>query len=425
MTKSLFKSVNEEAFVLWAILTALVASLLPYPAAGFRIDHITSLFLGLYGVSNLSALFFSKESRSVFISAGILFFAALICGFNSIFFHDLTFMDIVKPIGRLMMPVMQMIGFAALLLKVKTLDPRKITNSLIVIGVVSALITFLSLWWLPTILVDHITAFNPRSLWHETRSLGRYTGLFIQPLEAGIFFAVACIVALIAYSKSLVTKTTFWVSITILIIAGNLSLSKNFYFVGFLSILYLSFCLKGDAQRSLFLIVPIHIMSFLVVLMNASPVYYNSLVILFQKTGILGLISGGRFKLELKPDGFNLNSIGDGSSGWHYFQQMLDSNLHWIGYGLGKASILDNGYFEYALAGGLVPMLLYFSVVVLMLIHSCSLKDNKDRFSLHAMLIFVLISSIGGPVFTANRAGTFFVFLTVWLMLKPLRTKTN
>lgn len=381
----------------------IVSSLGPYIGLGLRVEHL--LIYGFF--VPILVLFFLKSSlnKTLLYSLLPLLFSLLI----TLFFDLITGpkireASIFSNIDNLLEPVLLIFILSYFLNRSFTENDFKILLNLIVAisifaGIISMLSIFVDLEFILRFFVADMQ--GEESLWKQVFSLGRYTGMFSQPLEAGIFFT-GSIFALIFLQKVYGMKTWYFITAFIIIfISGSISLSKNFYLLG----LIMTFFLYGQlTQWSLkkyisILLIFFGILTgiFLFFIFDFGN-YINSLLVLYESDGFASAITAGRL------GGSEITDVEV------LFNKFLNDGF-FMGFGLGTHLPLDNGFLEFAYQGGVFSLLGYLLFIYYGLSIALIKKRKAPAKFLLILMIYVVLSSIGGPVITANRANIIFIFL--------------
>ncbi|MDO9594858.1 MAG: hypothetical protein Q7J19_07680 [Lutibacter sp.] len=399
-----------------ALIMIIVSSLGPYIGLGLRLEHV--FIYGFFFIILILFFFKATLNKTLLYSLVPLLFSFLI----TIFFDLITgpkirAASIFSNIDNLLEPVLLIFVFSYYLNKSFTENDFKILLNFIVVtavfaGLISILTIFIDLEFILRFFVTDIQ--GEESLWKQVLSLGRYTGIFSQPLEAGIFFA-GSIFSLIYLKKVYgIRNLYFLTAFFVIFIAGSISLSKNFYLLG----LVMTFFLYGQLSRwplkkYLFSILMFFgaLTGFFIFFNFDFGNYFNSLLGLYESEGLANAITAGRFGGSETTDVELL------------FNKFLNDGF-FMGFGLGTHLPLDNGFLEFAYQGGFFSLLGYLLFICyglyIGLIHY---KKAPAKFLL-ILMVYVLLSSIGGPVITANRANIIFIFLICATLVLSNKTST-
>jgi hypothetical protein len=397
-----------------ALSLIIISSLGPYIGLGLRTEHlfIYGFFLMVF------VLFFLKASLNITLFKSLI---PLLFSFIVTIFFDLITGPKIREAGlfsnidNLLEPVLLMFVFSYFLDKSFDESDFNILLNLIVVtsviaGLISILTIFIDLEFILKFFVTDIAGED--SLWKQVFSLGRYTGFFSQPLEAGIFFT-GSLFSLIYLKKTYFIKNwVFCFSFIVIIIAGAISISKNFYLLG----IVMAFILYGQLSHwtiKRYLTFVLFFFGFLTIILLYFILdfgnYLNSLFSLYESDGFISAITAGRFG-------------GSGNTDVEILFNKFINEGFFMGFGLGTHLPLDNGFLEYAYQGGFFALLGYLLFLLYGIkIALCKYQKAYAKFLL-ILIVYVFLSSIGGPVITANRANVIFIFLicaTLVLSNKP------
>ncbi len=229
--------------------------------------------------------------------------------------------------------------------------------------------------------------------------LGRYSGVFGQPSEAGVAYSVAGVALVHYFAKRP------WIllsSLPILIIGAAFSVSKIFLFIGLpVAILYLMY-LRSITQR----------ITLIIIAVLTGAVIWSS--------GLLQSWNGLRYLTRLMqiPAGvgfiefYTANRWNEGSSMTEVIREVLGASPL-TGSGLSGLKVpYDSAWAEaFVLAGTLGAIALSSVFITLYAFAKRMTPDPVGRLG-QLLVIVLLASSLGIPSLTANRAATL-----VWLLL--------
>lgn len=384
------------------VLCLIIASSLgPYVGLGLRLEHllIYSFFLLIL------CSFKSTYNRTLFLSMLPLLFSFLI----TIFFDLITGVKIreggvFSSIDNLLEPVLLIFIFSYFLNKSFDDKDFKILLQLIVFisvfaGFISLLTIFFDLEFILKFFVSDIE--GDESLWKQVLSLGRYTGFFSQPLEAGVFFTGSFFSLIYLRKIYFIKNWVFYFSFFVIFIGGVISLSKNFYIVGLGMTFFLYGQLSSWTLKKYLTIIFVSFSFFSSILfffIFDFGNYLNSLFSLYESEGLTNAITAGRFG-------------GDGITDVELlFYKFLNEGF-FMGFGLGTHLPLDNGFLEFAYQGGIFALIGFLLFIGFIFVKALfNYKKATSKFLL-VLILYILLSSIGGPVLTANRANIIFIFL--------------
>jgi hypothetical protein len=268
-----------------------------------------------------------------------------------------------------------------------------------------------TLWSLVNIFTD-MTAINVL-FWGSADSVssraitnGRFSGIFNQPMEAGVAYSLGLMIwlYLMSYRRKVVMRNVL--GMILLVAGGLLTVSKVFLFGG-LPLFLLGVFLNKNVRNTLLKII------FIITIVGYGAYYFflktwtgfDYLLRFFgSNQDFITLLTAGRF--------------GDNSQQAEFFAVAWKDN--WLlGQGFGAYEIYDSAYFNIFANGGLIGMVLYV-LVLLMLVTLCVLYVSNQGFTPETKLflgivIMVTFAGFGAPVFTLNR-----VSILVWVTLGML-----
>lgn len=375
-------------------------SLTPYLKQGVRGDSIilmgllSYMFIRLvlnFNVYRDSFFSFIKSTYSLCIA---LFFLVLSSIINSTTGLDASPSTMF---ARVLMPVVMFFVFFMFLKNLQE-SLKKVAMAIAFVGFLAAIISIYSVFFDSANFLSHWVSNNEEdSVWVQANSLGRFTGLFNQPLEAGVFFFTSSICSLIICHIKKTFDLKYSIFLCFSIIGGLLSLSKNFSLLGIPLLLF--FCLKTRMigyKKAILIFLPaiILIASYLFIFNNA---YLESFITLYSDDGLLSAVSAGRYG-------------SDGADVANSFNDVLNGHLG-LGFGLGSKLPLDSGFLEYLYQGGIFSLIGYILFIGRLFIQSVSIKPLLEKNVSFIVCLYMIGASFGGPVITANRANIILILL--------------
>lgn len=252
------------------------------------------------------------------------------------------------------------------------------------------------------------------SVAYKSFTMGRYTGIFNQPLESGVTYSLGILIWIYIYGNKK-NKIFDYIKLVLLIIGGFLSVSKMFIIGGIpISILYYLNIINFKFKFNPFeiLIMPIVIFPAVFILNKWNGLSYFFRLFNFKyiyNEGILNVLTGGRFGSE------NATLISK-------FSLILQESPIY-GFGLASSNGFDNAYLQYLHQGGIVGLIIYLMLILIIILIIIELfKSNfiKDAKLVGCIILIILILGIGGPIITLNRFSTI-----LWLVLSMLIVKLH
>ncbi len=238
--------------------------------------------------------------------------------------------------------------------------------------------------------------------------LGRFSGIFNQPSEAGIAYTVVFFLAI--YLIVARARISFFEGGMILVIflAGFISVSKIFFPLGVGLCLIWSMYLAFSNKRFLLMGSAMFFLIIIVGLISISSGLFSSwrgldfflrLFDVSSDSNIVDLFSGGRFG--------NTNS-----DTVNYFSFLFENYLFVTGIGVNAFETLDNGLLGILSQGGIFSLIFTLTPFVLLLYFVMKrLKYPEAQFIL-VLITFIFFASFGGLVILYNRVNIIlFLFL--------------
>lgn len=394
--------VEKIKFAMGTLL--LCAALGPYLTAGLRFDHVAILLLGAVSVLLVLLMRATVPIRFQILITILLVGAVITMISDSIVAPKYRLASYTSGIGRMLLPAVIMLICAFLLAKKRALDEAhaKYYFSVIVwVAALSGFITVLSLFLDLSWIESFYSVGGEAGVWSQAKSLGRYTGLFNQPLEAGVFYSTALFVVVFITHSSVKVNWNKTFFLVLIVAGGALSLSKNFMVVGSVLSLYLLYSLsKKVFFRTLVVaLFAIFLIGLAFLTFSEDSLYFiESLIDIYENDGLMSAMTAGRF------GGFE----GEKTDVEILFSRLFDISPL-TGFGVNTQLPLDNGYLEYGYQGGIFAMMSNVMFFVVLLFYSLRSVSDYSKL-LFVLAIYGLIASMGGPVITANRANISYVF---------------
>ena len=230
------------------------------------------------------------------------------------------------------------------------------------------------------------------SVWSQSRDVGRFSGIFNQPLEAGVFYSVALLALVYCWKHSAIPKIALIAFLALIMSGGLLSLSKNFVVVGVVAVLALALWTRVLPP---WLAVAIGVPVVAIVpplFIQQNPAYIDSLLALYYAEGLMAALTAGRF------------GGGEGSQVELLFRSLFEVGDWPLGRGVGSHLPLDNGFLEFFYQGGIVALGGFMLALGALFVYGWRERRTDAGRLLVMLVIFTAGSSLGGPAFTANRA---------------------
>lgn len=239
----------------------------------------------------------------------------------------------------------------------------------------------------------------------RAQQLGRFSGIFNQPAEAGLMYSIALIAAIHLYRKR-----SLWIAVTgtLLTIGGVLTVSKTFLLVGFPIGIWQVLKSSGGRRRR-----------------YAALIVVGLAAWAGAKSGLTPVWKGQGFLLELMPgrrqgviDQYTGGRLGDTSTLSYVVTAVLATSPV-FGFGAGGLSVAyDNAWVEALVMNGVLGVVLYTLMLVALVfgwVRARAGLDSGARRLAGGLVAVVIGASVGIPALTANRCATI-----AWLMLSLL-----
>lgn len=245
----------------------------------------------------------------------------------------------------------------------------------------------------------------------RAEQLGRFSGIFNQPAEAGLMYSVALLAAIFLYRER---ARLLAMTATLLSIGGVLTVSKVFLFVGLPLGLWQAMRSAGGRQRRV------------AALLAATLAVWAT-----AKSGLTPEWTGGNFLLRLLPGSdqgtvelYTAGRFGSESTLTAVVDAVMAASPVW-GFGAGGLMVAyDNAWIEALAMTGLVGAAL-MTAILLVLAHAWWAQrrdfDPAESRLAGGLVAVVAGAAVGLPSFTANRCATI-LWLLLALLLLSVRT---
>lgn len=370
------------------------AALLPYLSGNLRFEHVAIPALTAWAILQARRV----HPETAWIVGGLMIGALATAFFSRYSYLTGAMSDPLPQFIRLILPALMMATFPSLVPQDED-SSIHMAKATVVLGGICASFTAISLVSGPVngLLVLWVRS-DEGGTWFSSQDIGRYTGIFNQPIEAGIFYSIALIavIHLLRYTK--MSRTLLIAAMIVISFGGAASLSKNFIVLGAAAAVGYAFLIRLISRNAvLVLSIPI-IISAPVLLERVNQNYFDSLKYLYNEGGILAALSAGRF-------GYSEASVSI------LFDSLVSSGDWLAGRGLGSQLPLDNGFLEYLYQGGILALLGYIVALTALTIYAWKNRAYRDAKLLLIIMAYTWLASTGGPAITASRAGTALLLL--------------
>ena len=243
------------------------------------------------------------------------------------------------------------------------------------------------------------------TVWSRAVSMGRYSGIFNQPMESGLTYSLGLFSWIYFTQKSKKISIIHYLMLFGLLIGGILSVSKVFILIG-IPLFFIYLILEGRLKYVLdrrFIVSSMLSIAVIIMICKAWK-GFGYFARLFNISGksiseLIQLYTAGRFGAE--------------HSGIKYLFTYVWGKSPFHGLGFAAATTLDNAYLEFFIQGGLVALFGYlFILAVIGFVGLSQCRRNKEGRFVFILFIFIVLSGVGAPVITINRFSTLF-----WLFL--------
>lgn len=372
----------------------LFSAMLPYLAGGLRTEHLLIPALVLWPLLNAKRIHVDQT----LVVGGLLVGAFATAYFSQFSFETGARAEPLSQFIRLLLPALAMMVLPTVLPQREDISVPVAEATLIVGGFVGVFLLLSMVSGQVSDLLTYWIRSEEGGVWLSSQDVGRYTGLFNQPIEAGIFYSVALIAGMHALKFGKMNRLVIFASLVAVMFGGIACLSKNFIVLGAAGALGYAFMIKLISRTVVvFLSIPI-IAAIPMALEGLNLDYVTSLRDLYHEGGILAALSAGRF----------------GSAGGSVSQlfESLFATGDWVtGRGLGSHLPLDNGYLEYLYQGGIVALAGYLVALATLSWVAIVNQAYSEGKLLMVLTGYVWLASAGGPAITSSRAGVVLMIL--------------
>lgn len=261
-------------------------------------------------------------------------------------------------------------------------------NALVAVAssVLPSLVSFLYPFW-------SAEAGDSGSVGELAMTMGRFSGIFNQPAEAGLVYSVAAVLAVWAFAQQ---RALMYLMLGLVTVGGMLSVSKVFLLVGLpVAIVLLLLTQKIAGWVGIFLAGGL-----LTILLGTASFfqewtgldYLTRLLEIPENQSILQFYTAGRWT--------------EGSSVMEVTDFVLGASPL---FGMGIAGLVvpyDSLWTEAVVLGGVLMALAMVVVLVTLLLAFTKIQDKSLRLMSYAFWAVVVGASFGIPALTANRAAT-------------------
>ncbi|MCF6095695.1 hypothetical protein L1766_01530 [Thermovorax subterraneus] len=257
--------------------------------------------------------------------------------------------------------------------------------------------------------LSHINQYFVRGVAQNAATLGRFTGVFNQPIEAGIAYSIGLFSWLYLISKRIVKlNIKYIIALLLLIIGGAINVSKAFIFGGLIiftiNLLKKFTILRKVLSKTLVVIVLLSPILFFLINRWEGLTYLSRLFYIgnYQKYGLIYFITAGRY--------------GGKTSQQRFLFQKVWQISPLFGLGMGSQRIYDSAFFHFFSSGGIIALLVYLLILIFLFLYGWkffSVKNcREEAILLFDIILIIIFSSFGVPVLTINR-----VSVIIWVYI--------
>lgn len=402
------RGVRRETLLVAILLGAFGPYL--YKAGGVRTDHLV-----IYGVALWTLAQVGSGPRTwrlpptLWVVIGCLAAATSWTLLVSLLENSAPMMEIIAGAESYFQPVALIVGLTVLVARGPWNARRRMVSRAIAViclllaanTVVAVASIFFDTWPLVRLFVRETTA-TGASVWESAALNGRYSGVFDQPMEAGVAYSAGLAAWVYWVARLGRPATRHLVLLGALVLGGFLSVSKVFILGGLpLCAFYLAWGFRMKPSTILryfvgaivFAAVFVPAAAWLMRRWSGQSFFLRLFdADLISSQGLVALYSAGRF-------GSGATTVsGLFSTAW--------AEARVQGFGFGAFSPLDSAYVQFFYQGGLVALSLYAVMLGALTVHAYRHRRAAPDESRLLMVLMILVvgAGLGAPALTLNRA---------------------
>lgn len=402
------------------VLAILLSAFGPYvsKSLGLRVDHIVVYVLCIWaGLRAISKPEVIRFPTTLWIAIACLSVATLWTLVVSIFLRTATPTQILAGVDNYLQPVgvliAMTIGVSTVSFSERSRLLRMACLTVCLLLFVNAMLAFSAVFWDTARLLRPFvpaTTATGEAVMHRATAIGRYTGIFNQPVEAGLAYSTG--LAAWLYWLDVARRPTIKhvIVLVVLMVGGALTVSKVFLLGGIpLFVIALSFTISMNRNSVLpYGLLILGFIMFSIPFLEGLRYQWTGWNYILRFTDVTNLTEQGIVEV------FTAGRIGPGDTGVEqlFMSTLLESPVYGFGFGIDTA--LDNGYLEFFYQGGMIALSLYIVLLSAVFLQAIALyrKDpSKGRF-LIVLWILVVGAGIGAPTLTLNRSS-----ILIWVLL--------
>ena len=391
----------------------LVSAFGPYvvPQAGLRLEQF--VVYPLFAVAGLTlAIGRTRKMHSVFWTLAFLLgtsaiWMLLVTAFSR---HPASAFEVVAAVENLLEPVALITVMGALLWNLSAPVRRQVLEEaarwVVILLSLNALVSITSVFinTMP-VLGWFVRASASGSVLSNAASMGRYSGIFNQPIEAGVAYSLGVFAWIYLVLERNHSTPWMWLGAALLVVGGLLTVSKVFILGGIpLAVIYAGWCIGASHTRLAKAVLGVGLAAGLMLSLGGWAGWgYLERLLDFGSVGAGGALAfytAGRFGGADAPVARLFGEVWRGAS--------------LQGFGLAAYTPLDNGYLEFFYQGGLFALSLYACMLVIVgYVALRAVRRGWPEGKLMTMVwLLVIGASFGAPVLTINRAS-----ILLWILL--------
>jgi len=252
-------------------------------------------------------------------------------------------------------------------------------------------IWFLVHRYVPSVPADSVV----NTVWEDAHIVGRYTGIFNMPFDAGVAYSLALFLWIYIVAVYQNVNWYLWLLLAGILLGGLLPQSKVFILGGLplgLIYIYLTKIYKNIFNSISFLSLLIVAIT-LILLFKMVDLHHLGSIFSYGMNGIDGILSSI----------FDTRYSSDAKVIQYFTKTIANSPIYGNGYITGQA--LDNAYLFYLYQGGIVCLIIYIALLSAVFGGTIiGISRSHPEAKLLAFILLLLLSAgLGAPVLTAAR----------------------
>lgn len=396
-----------------------------FPTQGIRVDHFVIYIFSIYLIIKFKKDFYFSK-KIIFIQLITITFFFLILQFFIRTFITLSYASIFKVFADLDNYLQPILLTFYIYYCIFRLDLNKLNDIFIytfkiilILLSINTLLAISSIFFGPWFIEYFNTSGNVEegavTVFDIATRGGRFSGIFNQPIEAGVSYGLMLITSTYVYFQKKIKQleiSTFFlsVSITFLFIGGILSVSKVFFplafFISFFIFIYYNRNKLLTILKTLSIIIIILFILIVTIFSQwEGSDYFLRLIYVAEDQDLVSLYTADRFG-------------GDNVEGAIITKQLNNPDLV-LGLGFGSIQTPDNAYLEILYFGGYFAILTYIIFFLTLFYYTVKYYkyDRNTSVFIISLLLFILLVGLGAPVFGMNRSNIFIITVLIFSFL--------